>query len=357
MKLLFSLFIIGLTTSCVAQEGQKRINELFRNTKPVQAQMTRIDIPSDQIKEPLSLAAVGNKLLAKDYRGDPMVSVYNVDIPAWEGSIQAKGKGPYEMLKISSMYGAENQVCVYSVTDGKVFWRRVDSLKQVAPQHVVHVPAGGRDLFWFRVMPVSGNRYVVNGILDPTTKAQFALLDDSLRVTRYFDSFPVEGTPMANLPHQQQSMGFQGQLTRSPDGRRMMWTPMTGTIFRFYDFSGRKPLKIREHILHVASFEAREENPNGAAQDRDNELGVLSATADNGHFYALYSPKQLKDRSLEASDIYVFDLRGNPVQHLVLDRPATQIAWVPGADNGRGALYAFGKNRESLEPEIFKITF
>lgn len=333
------------------------LDKLFQGIRTTPAQMVRVAISSNQIMEPIYVAGVDNKILSGSFFADPMIGVYNVEIPAQERSIQAKGKGPYEMLKISSMYGAENQVCIYSVTDRKVFWRAADSLTKAAPQRAVHVPAGGRDLFWFRVMPVAGSRYVANGILDPTTKAQFALLDDSLRVTRYFDSFPVEGTPMEKLTFQQQSMGFQGQLTPSPDGRRMMWTPMTGTIFRFYDFSGKKPLKIKEHILHVASFEAREENPNGAAQNRDNELGVLSATADNGHFYALYSPKQLKERSLEALDIYVFDLRGNPVQHLTLDRPATQIAWVPGADNGRGALYAFGKNKESLEPEIFKITF
>lgn len=356
MKRLFmALLVLGWASGCSSFGESKPIDRLFVNCPSVQVSTAPIEIPSDRINEALGVAALGDRLLAKDYRGDPMVSVYDVDRPGLEMRIQPQGKAQSEMLRIASMYGVGDRLFLYSSMEGKVFWREKATLSEVRPARTLRAQAQKRDLYWFKMVPVAGDRYVVYGILDPSTKAQFALLDSTLNVTRYFDTFPVEGTPNEKLSFEEQSMGFQGQMTPSPDGRRMMWTPISGTVFRFYDFSGRKPVKLKEHLVHVASFDRRGDTETGVVQDGGTEIGVLGATANAKNFFALYSSKDMRERSLESSDIYVFDLRGNPVRRIVLDRPATQIVWIPGANGGRGGLYAFGRNAETLEPEIFRI--
>ena len=358
MKLHFFLIVSGLLASCSSGKTIE-IEELFRHTKTTEAKMIKLDIPSEQIIEPIFLTALNNKILSGSFFVDPMIGVYEVDTQTAVKGIQPKGKSKYEMIRISSMYGTGNELFIYSSMDGKVFWRRVDSLHSVRPERVLRSHAQERDFVWFKMVPVAKNRYVASGIMAPETKAQFALLDSALRVTRYFDSFPLEGTPMANLTYMQQCMGMQGTMTPSPDGHRMMWTPVLGTIFRFYDFSNNKPVKITEYILHVSSFSARESAQNGVEHNQNDEWGTISSTADEKHFYALYSSKTMKERILEASDIYVFDLSGKPVRHIMLDRPATQIVWVPetaGAP-GKGRLFAFGKAPDTLEPEIFEIRF
>lgn len=263
------------------------------------------------------------------------------------------------MLRLSSMYTHNNLLFLYSSMEGKIFWRNMDEAS-AKPMITLYADARKRDLFWFKMAPVAGNRYIVTGIMDPEVKSQFALLDSTLRVTRYFDSFPVEGTPMANLSFPQQSMGFQGWMTVTPDGKRMMWTSKPGSIFRFYDLSQQRPLKIKEYIRNIPVFYARTDTDTGVEQDKDNEWGVLNATANDSCFFTLYSSKRIAEGSLESSDIYVFDLQGNPIRHLVLDRPATHIVWVPGegeeAQTVRG-LYMFGRNEKSLEPEIFKVLY
>lgn len=348
MRKIFLLVLsLALGISCDGKESQyKDIDGLFATVEKKKTEKTTFR--SDELVEPIYQVCAGRYLLVGNFFTDPMITVYDLETQKPVKGILSKGKARNEILQIGSLSLCGGQLICYSTNDMKV--ATIDTTQLSADVPLIRTRQLGetKGLHSLRFCPIQGGRYVTTGILGEADN-HFYLLDSTLSLVSGFDTYPDAESGHQMNPTEK-ALGYQGRLAAAPDGEHLVFSSANGCVLKFFDCTGRLPVKIQEYAIEIPRFSGTPDHTS-VRPDRKNSQGVLSTTADTANFYLLYSHKKNTDRKRESKTIYVFDHGGTPIRKLELDVPVTEIVY-SDYDN---SLYAFQTNEES-EPGLRKVS-
>ena len=310
------------------------VEELFAGLE-VSCSTERMDFDEREVVEPIYIASLDNLLLIGNFFTEPQVTVYDLDSQRLAGSFLHKGRANNEVLGMDGLDCCDGRIYVYSGGERKLVmtdsagWRQNPVALEV--RTVSEIPDGhGYDRH-----PICGGRFVSTGYQFSNPDCQFFLTDSSLCQVKGFDVYP-EAAVNAGLTPAEMALGYNGNVTVSPDGSHFVATSRQGAVWKFFDCRPDSvPVKTAEYLFEIPVFSSASSGAHSTVRfDPDNVQGVLSATSDDRYFYLLYSErKPWRDWPRESDVVYVFTHDGQPVRKIRLDIP---VGWIVSDAIGSG---------------------
>lgn len=312
--LLWCLFLIG----CGGRD-ENSLADLF--PAQVDLQSRPLDIPSEDILNPLYLASAGDYLISANFRTEKAIRIYDLTTARPINDLIHVGRGPNEILNISSMSYADDRLTVYSGNSGSVLTVPYGELHDSVPEITVSDAIEACS----RVLPLAYDQYLLEGCAD----AHLKLVDRNGDPLSVFDAYPDDGE--SRLPGDNRLI-WQGHLVGSSDGKKFAFAASAGTIFRFGKVQDNGSVdKTKEYVLALPEY-TLDSDPSkerySVIWDESCLAGTLSMAAGSDHCFLLHDPDKLTiDREWRMSTVLVFDWEGNPVVKFHLDKPLEAISY------------------------------
>lgn len=349
----FSLLVCLLFCRCNNDKGSglDELNKMFAQKETLHLEAKPSLIRSEDLGDHGYLACIDSLLLIGNYRGDHLITVYNLHTGAIVNRLAPRGKAKNEFLQIGNIQGLNDRVMVYGRMPPHIAWIPKEELLDSFPkmEHIdIVFEYGG----YLSVFPIFGDKYVATGRFDlPESKNhQFALIEPDGTYAYTFEDYLLHES-IKSLPNYNLAFGYQGTITPTPNGKHGFYGGWNNAVWKFYDFSGERPHKIKEYPLILPSFTPQKGGKYGVVHSESSIGGTIFAAASNDRYYVLFSDKPYGTYSTYYTDrIYVFDLQGNPLQKIKLDRELIAIAyWAE-----KNALLGCAVSEEG-EPQILQI--
>lgn len=279
-------------------------------------------IRSDDILNPLYLTFMGDYLICANFRTEKCIRIYDWISGEPINDIINIGRGPDELLNISSMHYSDGRLIVYSNNASRVLTIPYDELQNVHPKMTILDSISK----CFRVLPVAYDQFIQEGCMDMN---YFTLADGSGRVYSSFDAYP--GNEERNNPGGNRLI-HQGQLMASPDGKHFVFAASAGIIFKFCEVAGKGSVKkTKEYAIAPPKYTLNSDparNSHSIRWEESCPAGTLSVAAGSRYCFFLQDENKSKlDPNWRASTVLVFDWKGKPIIKLHLDKPLESITY------------------------------
>lgn len=340
ITLVGSAFLLG---GCATQLTPQALPELFPTSESYA--LTEMSDVSAALLNPTKLTLVDSLLIITQPQSDYCFLGIDIRSRQPKGTFARRGKSGSEFLMIGSTFSRNGSFGAYDQMLKRIFW--FDTLAQrdslpVKPDRVVEltVPPEFECLLLKTTVPLPEGGYATECTKEGGQR--FVRTDEVGNIQSLFGLYPQE---IANIPDKklrlQKALMHCGFMAVC--GHTVLHATHNRDELLFYRIpqGGGTPVLLKAYDF-------------GVPDDRTNEAFMASfdAAASDSLFFILYRGKWFKELNLkiDADQILVFDMQGNPVQRLILDKPVYGITVTPQAD----LLYAVGNDPESGEPKLYK---
>ncbi len=303
-----------------------------------------LEIASDDILAPMQMASLDRYLIVSNNPAQKGIRVYDWVSGEVLNDLVDQGRGPREMLNISSIDVAEEELFVYSSNAQRILRIPLSEIEKPIPEMTVveFVRAG------FRLYPAFNGHYL--GIGQPGNERPFCLFDERGETVLAFGTYPEDGV---TTDVQVKRLAYQGRGVVSPDGKNFVFASGYGTIFKFVRFSNdREIVREKDYVIALPEY-FPDTDPSierySAVMLDNNIRGALNIIAGRDVCYILYEGRAMINSGDASADVYVFDWDGNPVKKLRLDREVSRIVY----NSMENCLIALAKD-ENYNPIFVK---
>lgn len=341
----------GCGTTKEETTGLAGIDRLFEQTELHRLQAVAIPIRSADLADFGYLTCVDSLLILNGNYGDYSVAVFDLHSGSRVNRLAFKGKAENEFLQIGDLAGRDEGVMLFGRMPSRAVWIPKPQLTDSFPD-LVSTDLAFEQGDYLSLAPIAGGRYIATGrfSMPESRNHQFALVGPDGRLQRTFEDYLLNDE-IAELPNYNLAYGYQGNFAVTPNGKNGLYSGWNHAVWRFYDFSGEQPRKVREYAFVLPCFSPRDGARYGVQHVVGKSIGgSLCATASDSHYYLLFSEKPYGTYDAYFADrIYIFDLQGNPTGRIELDREVIAIAYWAG----QHALIGCATDAEG-EPQIVK---
>lgn len=327
---LYTLLALGMS-SCGkdAATGTAGIEELFAGKPTRQLYAKPSMIRSEDLGDHGYITCVDSLLLISRNRGEHLVTVYNLHTGSIDNKLAPKGKANGEFLMVGDLMQMDGRIMILGNMPSRAAWipkeRLLDSFPSLECTDLAF--EGGS---YLSVSPIAGGRYIATGRFDaPESRYhQYALIGSDGKPLYTFEDYLLN-EDIKDLPNYNLAYGYQGRFAVTPDGKRGLYSGWNNAVWRFYDFNGEKPHKIKEYAFVLPTFAPRGGARYGVIHSEEKSIGgSIFAVASDSNYYLLFSDKPYGAYSAYFTNrIYVFDLNGEPVEKIELDRELIAMAY------------------------------
>jgi hypothetical protein len=332
--LLISLLLlscIGLV-ACSNQKQEDSIEALFVDVKITQLSVEPLPIKSEEIGLVGNILCIDNLLVTSTMQPiDYCVTLYDLHTGAVANHLARKGKARDEFLYVMSIdqFG-DSLVITTGGSPGRVSYIPRNQLFEQHPEQK-SVLLDYSEWSSLNTFLMGGkDRYITVGwSTSVDNQDQFGIFD-STGVFKYSCGDYVRSEEQRDFRNFDIAMGYQGHVRTTLDKNHGLYFGGFHGILKFFDFTGEKPQEIKQYVfflprLHPMSDPSAEFYR--VAHVRPIVKGTLDVTADEHHYYVLYSGETFEEGSNASKMIYVFDVQGNPKRKIALDQSVEQIAY------------------------------
>ena len=316
---MFLFLLCSFLTGC-GGPNKEGLSHLF--PKQIEVQSQPLEIRSDDILSPLYLISVENYLICANFRTDKCIRIYDLETGMIVNDIVTVGRGPNELLNVSSMSFTNGQLVVHSSNSDRTLVIPYGELLKTHPK--MTVVDGIEDCF--RMLPIAYDQYILAGCADGNL---LELADAEGDFISTFDVYPNDGDRGYSGNNR---LIYQGHLVASPNGKHFAFATSSGVIFKFGEVQSKGSVnKTKEYIIAQPEYTLDSNPDNDRYSIIWNEsclAGALSLAASSKYCFLLQEENKLKaDRNWRLSTVLVFDWRGKPIAKFHLDKPLEAIAY------------------------------
>lgn len=283
--------------------------------------------PSDSLSFfvglPAEMEVYDNTLFVHDFYGEKgLAKVVDINKDSTLFSFLEKGVGPNEYISISNLdfFKSRDQdaLGIFDVSTKTYRSYFIDSLlihKNQTPPFFTkrsNLPFAINQLF-----KVNGG-YIANGYFPD---GKFALLDDSLTLTKYTGHYrPKPHATTPDLLHSQANLG----KSRISNGKNHLANIIfSAGVVEFYSIQRDSIEKKWEYILNELDYKVKD----GHSIQNNKVEGFISLDFGDKCLYALYSGTKYNPEAIATygKEIYKFDFEGNLIDISELDREVLEI--------------------------------
>ena len=328
-----------LFVGCSTSDKEKSLSKIFDGLHiDVTAEATKIH--SRDITTPMYIECDKNLLICANLHGEKKISVYDLVTGEIINEFLHVGRGPNEIIRVSSMYISRDTLMVYCANSRKIIRTPTQGLA-TPPSELTTTPSLSNFL---RVLPLKEGFFATTGF-NEYGYLQLVNRAGEIQVLEFFPDDHV-----SNLK-EEKNLAYQGKLHGNPAGNKFVYGSSYGLILKFMELSGHSAKKNREYVLGKPQYitDSKPNDQRFSIRWKDDALrGVLDMTGSDEYCFILCEEKKkVSDRKWSLSSVYVFTWNGEPVQKMNLDRPVDCIAY----DTSSQKLIALAYTNEE-EPEF-----
>lgn len=320
MKYLLSWCLCCLLFVGCSSDKEKSLSAIFKGLQ-VEAKAEETKIHSGDITTPLYIECYKNLLICANFHGEKKIRVYDLTTGEIVNEFLNVGKGPDEILNVSSMYILRDSLIVYCANSRKLISTPLEGLFTAPVELTVTSDFGN----YSRVLPLDNGSFVTTGLFDESGYLHLINNKGNSQVLEYF---PDDG--ISNFK-EEKSIAYQGKLHGNPAGSKFVYGSSYGLILRFMEIKESSAKKNKEYIFEMPSYipDSKPQKQNFAVRWANDALrGVLSMTGSDKYCFILCEEnKKVLDKNWRISSVYVFTWEGTPVQKICLERAVENITY------------------------------
>jgi hypothetical protein len=288
---------VFLLSGCSVQEDIKfesyRDIELFSMKYP------------DLIGIPLEILKKDNYLIIADFRGDSLVSVFDIENNRIY-KMASVGKGPGEVMPPVTMQLQDDKLLIHS-RGNNIFY--CTHLSEAGKNKTVLNKLFDAPSQTSRICMLTGQKYVSSGYFP---NHRYALLDSTGSISRTFGEFPDFWHEEKHIPDDAKAMFHQSSLHKNP--RRPLFATIASHVLEIWEYGEDTVQRVSR--IQLGTYQYRHKTGNMVTVDRIRPTlrGVTSATCNGNYIYAVCHNEE------EKSEIWIFDWTGKPVKCLRTDK-------------------------------------
>ncbi|WP_158602663.1 BF3164 family lipoprotein [Proteiniphilum sp. X52] len=317
--------VIFVFFSC--ENNTDSLTGLFNNTKRLNH--NELTYESDYLMGSSGKMLISDSvLITLDYNNERMFHVFDIKNNKYINNLGVKGQGLNEFLHpYSLIHHSHIDFLSYDLLDNSLKKIRIDSLMKGAIFYEKMISFNS--ISNSMVIPTKHNHYVGFGLYESN---MFKLIDADGEDIGLFMDFPTD-KETKKIDHRNVALGYQGSLAINPDGDKLVYASLYGTILGIYNI---KEKSVSQEFLLVYDYpQFTVQNEGGSMSSPITKDGISAFTdiyVTDKYIYALYSGKtisKLGAKAFEAQYIYVFNWKGTPLICYHLDIPVNNIAIDP----------------------------
>ena len=340
------LFFAIIVNSC---KEKNNIRYDFSDSRELNSFLTSIE--SRDIGAPVMMELFENYLLLVEPKLNQFVSVFDLRNGKLINQFVHKGQGENELLSVSSIQIQDSSLILYD---------RI--LKAIYSANILECISQNREIILkktkltydkliiapFNVSKIENDKYITMGIIN---ESQFALLSTNPeKAVSFFENYPND-PDVSKSNYVINAFAYQGKITITPDKKNLVWASLFGHNLKFFQNKDDVMEKIKEYNYAYPKYRINNSNDtyDGVIFSRDKMNMILDIKTTSKFCYLLvYENRENNDYELKSNIIYIYDLFGNAVCRLILDKYVSMIT-VDATDD---FIFCFTTDSENSEPRI-----
>ncbi len=313
-KNIFIIIFLSLFWNC-STKPDISFDEIFFNANDINSyEVKSIEISNicDSIIQSNYVLLVNDKLIFNELGPKGIFHAVNVNDDKYIGLFGDKGRGPGEMILPSTLAKEDNSVLqVFDIQQRKVVLFNVDSLpnKNTFIKEFILKKLNGA----FAAFVLDEKAYSLNFI-----KADYRIYISDL------EGNAIKGIGMLpdndnKIPNNVFAEGHPARIQYNDNIIALSYT----TTPWIQIFNKQKKLWVTvkgpEHFSSIFD-ENKAKNNSALAYTKESKVAYTDIRITKKYVYALYSGKSIYDSNFNDDIIYIFDLKGNPIKKLILDK-------------------------------------
>jgi len=308
--------------------SEKKLTQPFIHTINVKGELF---IPSDSLKDPRFINIIDTHLIIGNYKGSPLVELYDIKTGNREARFLTIGNGPFEFLCLGNVQPVSKRKEIY-ISD--LFIRKLvkynlsDILdKPNTPyKEIFEVPKDSELL-------ISKIGKVQNGIvaesMDP--KGRIVMLDANGSVLSYFGQYPNKDLVDPNLTEVLNAKLYASAITINPSMNKVALATYQAGMIDLFDLSenGVDPVWSYQEFYPEGIKVLPMAGEFVVAHTDDGRNGFLGICSTDKYVYSVYSGKKFGvrgDNSYTYGDIvYVVSWDGRESFKFQLNQPVIRL--------------------------------
>jgi len=319
IKYLLSWCLCCLLFAGCSTDNEKSLSAIFKGLQ-VEAKAEVTKIHSRDITTPLYTECYKNLLICANFHGEKKIRIYDLTTGEIVNEFLNIGKGPDEILNVSSMHIFRDSLIIYCQNSRKIVSTPLEGLFTTPVKLTVTSSYGN----YSRFLPLDKGFFATMTLSDRFGYLHLNNKKGNVQVLEYFPDDRISS-------FEEKSIAYQGVLCGNPTGKEFVYGSSFGLIFRFMELKEKSAKKNKEYIFKMPSYisDSKPQKQNFAVRWANDALrGVLSMTGSDKHCFILCEEnKKVLDKNWRASSVYVFTWEGTPVQKIYLERAVENIAY------------------------------
>lgn len=333
--------------SCTYREDKNTILSSFERRIKIKAEETLII--GDSIANPYLMDNQDSIIFLVDLFTKKLVSTYNCNTGELIKRFATKGKGPDEILWITSIDVSNHTIMLYDNTQKRI---NTTDFNNVIKDSIIHFKSIKIKTDSNLVTPLKAfscsKNYILMGLIKEN---QFCQIDSNGYPMNYFDNYPVEKNFKLAEPLIENACAYNGYLKVRQDNRKAIYGTTHGVILKFYNIENNNFVKIKEYIYNQPKYNTKilPGNMSGISFMKNDICGVIDLKVTNRYCYVLfcgYTFEENSDKLYTSNNILVYNWDGQPYCILALNKNVKMFA----VDERSKRIYAYSD--EDLFPKI-----
>ena len=259
-----------------------------------------------------------------DSRALKRIHVIDISNNDYVTNIGAAGKGPGELLSISSLDVSKEKLWAYDITLSKFVSFHLDSLTSPTYTYTTEINFQGKANQNFDPLWIDGGKTMVSTTF---SESKNRLIFTNAEGTIIDEKFPMFDPPSDNIPQTIHNISYQSTLKVKPDHTKVAVVSRYADLLEIYDLENNSMKRIKTHTNFDPIYEVMNVDGNAVmGQGEDTRFGHIDVAVSNDKIYTLYSGRTRGEGRANYADIVcVFDWEGNFITSYKIDNRAIAI--------------------------------
>ncbi|WP_298512213.1 BF3164 family lipoprotein [uncultured Kordia sp.] len=316
------LFLLIAIISCKSDKNTPNFHTLAieETPKPIKGEkllFTELVNPSKMIyKEPY--------LYLGDSRALKRIHVIDILNNTYVANIGIAGKGPGELLSLSSLDISNGKLWAYDLTISKLVSFHLDSLAFPTYTYDTEIYFQGNANQNFSPNWIEKEKTIVSTTFSESGNR---LIFTNTEGTIIDEKFPMFSPPSSNIPQTIHNISYQSILKVKPDQSKVAIISRYADLLEIYDLKNNTMKRIKTHSNFNPIYEVMNVDGNAVmGQGEDTRFGHIYISASDEKIYTLYSGRTRGQGNANFADVVcVFDWEGNFITSYKIENRAIAI--------------------------------
>lgn len=320
---LIFLFVIIMLLGCTQTKGNEEVFSEMYNTEG------ELWMPSDMVRDPCMITVFDGHLLLGNYKGVPLLEIYNLSTKEKENEFLNIGNGPNEMLLLGNIQyiPGTKELLAADLFKGKIYsYGLNDAINTDNPIPTKLYDKGENASLMF-VKLYKGKDLFIAESRDP--KGRILLLNNDGSEKGYYLAYPDKGKIDENLSDIHNAKLYASAVTVNPYLDKVAFVTYSAGMIDICEIgeNGVVPLWNYTEFYPQGIMVVPMGDDTAVAHTKESRNGFTSISSSNKYIYALYSGKLQEDPTYAScEEVYVVSWDGKESYKIKLDKSIKKLA-------------------------------